>query len=145
MHSSNAAYEPQADPLAPVHQLADWLLGTTTHVLIGLLIGLMAARLMRSRHLHWSWAAAGLTSVVLVGHAFTGSISTPLVATASATAWSRRWHREDLEAGGDLAAIAARRRGPLDALRRRPRGAPASPVDPPRWPADSGRAADSRP
>lgn len=123
MRSSNAALEPQADPLAPVHQVANWLLGTTTHVLIGLLIGLLAARLMRSRHLHWSWAAAGLTSVVLVGHAFTGSISTPLVATASATAWSRRWHREDLEAGGDLAAIAARRRGPLDALRLAARAA----------------------
>jgi hypothetical protein len=116
MGSSDAVLEPQADPSAPVHQLADWLLGTTTHVLIGMLIGMLAARLMRSRHLHWSWAAAGLTSVVLVGHALAGSISTPLVATASATAWSRRWHREDLEAGGDLAAIATRRRGPLDAL-----------------------------
>src|SRR5450631_4085084 len=73
MRSSKAALEPQADPLAPVHELADWLLGTTTHVLIGLLVGMLAARLMRRRHLHWSWAATGLTSVVLVGHAYTGS------------------------------------------------------------------------
>jgi len=121
MRSSNSAPEPGADPLAPLQQLADWLASTTTHVLLGVLIGLLVARVMRSRHLHWSWAAAAaaLTFVLFPGHALASStlISTPAVAALSATAWSRRWHREDIEAGGDLAEIATGRRGPLDVLR----------------------------
>jgi hypothetical protein len=118
MRSSNSAPEPQADPLAPLQQLADWLASTTTHLLLGLLIGLLVARVMRSRHLHWSWAAAALTFVLFTGHALASSvsISTPAMATLSATVWSRRWHREDIEAGGDLAEIATSRRGPLDVL-----------------------------
>jgi hypothetical protein len=118
MRSSNSAPEPQADPLAPLQQLAGWLASTATHVLLGVLLGLVFARVMRSRHLHWSWAAAVLTFVLFPGHvlASSTSISTPAVAALSATVWSRRWHREDVEAGGDLAEIAAGRRGPLDVL-----------------------------
>jgi len=117
MRSSNSALEPQADPLAPLQGLVDWLLGTSAHVVLGLLIGLLAARVMRSTHLHWSWAAVTLTLVVLPGHALASPISAAGVAALSATAWSRRWHREDIEAGGDLAEIAADRRQPLDVLR----------------------------
>jgi Type IV secretion-system coupling protein DNA-binding domain len=117
MPPSNTEFEPPADPLAPVHRLAEWLLGTTSHVVLGLLLGMLAARLLRSRHLHWSWAAAGLTSLVLLAGTLTGLISTLGVAAISATAWGRRWHREDIEAGGDLAVLAAGRRGPLDVLR----------------------------
>ncbi len=117
MPPSNSEFEPPADPLAPVHGLADWLLGTTSHVVLGLLLGVLAARLLRSRHLHWSWAAAGSTFVVLLAGTLAGLLSTVGVATVSATAWGRRWHREDIESGGDLAPLAADRHGPLDVLR----------------------------
>ena len=117
MLSSNSAHEPGVDPLAPLEQLAHWSMVTTIHVVLGLLIGMIAARLMRSRHLHWSWAAAAVALAVLAYPAFVRSISTVGVAAFSATAWGRRWHHEDLDAGSDLAEIAAARRGPLDALR----------------------------
>src|SRR5271165_5288609 len=115
MRSSNSAVEGAADP-PPVRLLAHWLLGTTTHVALGLLIGMVAARLLRSRHLHWSWAAAGLAAVALLRPALGSMVSTLGVASLSATAWSRRWHREDIQAGGDLAEVAADRRRPLDLL-----------------------------
>ncbi len=117
MTPSNSEFEPPADPLAPAHRLADWLLGTTSHVVLGLLLGLLAARLLRSRHLHWSWAAAGSTLIVLLAGTLAGLISTLGVAAVSAAVWGRRWHREDIEAGGDLAVLADGRRGPLDLLR----------------------------
>jgi hypothetical protein len=122
MRSSNTTLEPRPDPLEPLQQLVDWLLGATAHVALGLLVGLLAARLMRTRHLHWSWAAAVLTFVVLLGHTLASSISAPGVAALSATVWSRRWHREDIESGGDLAEIAADRRAPLDVLQVAARG-----------------------
>src|SRR5450432_3215782 len=117
MRSSNSPVQPQVDPLAPVQHVFHWLLGTASHVVLGLAIGMIAARLMRSRQLHWSWPAAGLALVLLARPAFAGSVSVLGVAALAATVWSRRWHREDIEAGGDLAQIAAGRRGPLDVVR----------------------------
>jgi hypothetical protein len=78
---------------------------------------MVAARLMRGGHLHWSWAAAGLALVLLTQPAIARPTSAWAVAALGATVWGRRWHREDIEAGGDLAEIAARRRRPLDLLR----------------------------
>jgi type IV secretory pathway TraG/TraD family ATPase VirD4 len=86
-------------------------------VALGLVLGLVAARVMRGRHLHWSWAAGGLALVVLAQPALGSSAVTLGVAALGATLQGRRWHREDIEAGADLAEIAAQRRGPLDALR----------------------------
>jgi hypothetical protein len=123
MLSSNPTSEQGVDPLAPLEQLAEWLLSTTIHVVIGLSIGMIVARLMRSTHLHWSWAAAGVALAALAGPTFAGPSSTLGIAALSATIWSRRWHREDIEAGSDLAVIAAGRRGPLDVMGSSIRGA----------------------
>jgi type IV secretory pathway TraG/TraD family ATPase VirD4 len=109
--------EPGIDPLTPVEQLARWLMGTTLEVALGLAIGLIAARMMRDRHLHWSWAATALALVVLARPAFASATVTLGVAALCATTRGRRWHRDDVDAGGDLAEIAAMRRGPLDVLR----------------------------
>src|SRR5262249_6646946 len=71
------------------------------------------ARLMRARHLRFSWAAACVGLVVLARGALAGWAPTLAVAALTATVLGRRWQREDLDAGGDLARIAARRGAPL--------------------------------
>jgi hypothetical protein len=112
-----------ADPLAPLEQLIHWLMTTTIHLALGLAIGLLAARAMRSLHLRWTWAATALACVVLARSALgNGTASALGMAALCATVRGRRWHREDVEAGADLAEIAAARRGPLDALRSLARG-----------------------
>ncbi len=65
MPSSEYTSEPVANPLEPVEQLVHWLMTTTIHLAIGLAIGLIAARAMRSRHLRWTWGATALVGVVL--------------------------------------------------------------------------------
>ncbi len=132
MQSSTYTTEPAANPLAPLAELAGWLASTTLHVALGLLAGMLAARAMRARHLRWTWAAAALAPVALDPTMLSGGTATLLAGGVCAAVRGRRWHREDLMAGGDLAEIASRRRGPLDALRAlvrelRARVAPAPP------------------
>ncbi len=117
MPSSNTIPEGEIDPRAVIGQFTHWLLGAAVHCALGLALGMLAARVMRSRHLHWSWAAGGLVLLVLATPDLGGSAFTLAVAALFATVRGRRWHREDLEAGADLADLAARRRGPLDLLR----------------------------
>ena len=117
MQSSNPYPEPGLNPAAPLEQLARGLAGTTFHVVLGLVIGAIAARLMRGRHLHWSWAAAALGLVMLARPALGSATLTLGVAAVGAAMRGRRWQREDVDAGGDLAEIAALRRTPVDLLR----------------------------
>ena len=109
--------EPSVNPLAPVEQLARAFAQAAVDVVLGLAIGMLAARLMRSRHLHWSWAAGSLAIVVLAQPVLASATAPVGTAALAATMWGRRWHREDIEAGTDLAEIAAARRGPLVMLR----------------------------
>jgi hypothetical protein len=107
------------DPLVPLERCASWLLTTCLHCALGLALGLALARLMRSRHLHWSWAVVGLLPFLLARGRLVGvSASTLALAAWSTAVWGRRWHREDLEAGADLALLAADRRRPSDVLSR---------------------------
>jgi len=117
MSSSEYTTDPAANPLAPVEQLVHWLTSTTIHLAIGLPIGLVAATAMRRRHLRWTWSAGALVSVVLARGVLGGGALTLGMAALCATVRGRRWHREDVEAGADLADVAAGRHGPLDALR----------------------------
>jgi hypothetical protein len=87
------------------------------HVALGLLIGLLVTRVMRIRHLHWSWAGCALLLIAVVRDVFGGWAWTVLVALLTATVRGRRLHRTDLEVGGDVGRAAASRRGPLDLLR----------------------------
>jgi hypothetical protein len=106
-----------ANPSVPLAQLAHWLVGVGIELTVGLLIGAIVARVLRARQLHWSWAAL---AAVLVGvlRAPLGPL-VPVLAciTLTATRRSRRWHKEDLDAGVDLAELASRRRAPTDLLR----------------------------
>jgi type IV secretory pathway TraG/TraD family ATPase VirD4 len=100
-----------------IAQFVHWLLAATTECVIGLALGMLAARLMRSRHVHWSWAAGGLALLLVARPGLTGLALPLAVAAVFAATRGRRWHREDLEAGGDLAELASDRRVPLDLLR----------------------------
>jgi conjugal transfer pilus assembly protein TraD len=114
---SNAVPENSVDPFSAVDELLHWLFSASVHCAVGIVLGLLAARAMRSRHLHWSWAAGALALVALARPLLGGSALTLAIAALLATARGRRWHREDVEAGADLAEIAARRSHPLDLLR----------------------------
>jgi type IV secretory pathway TraG/TraD family ATPase VirD4 len=115
--SNETTLNREAEPLAPLAHLAQWVVGTTVHVVIGVLLGLLAARLMRRWHLHWSWAAGASALVVLARAPLAGEATTLSVAALGAAVRGRRWHGEDLQAGADLAEIAAERTTPLDSLR----------------------------
>jgi hypothetical protein len=105
------------NPLAPLEELLDWLASTTLHVALGVLLGWGVARLMRSHQLSWTWAAAAFP-VWLIGRPLFGGLGLTLgVAALSAAGRGRRWRREDIQAGGDLAQIVRSFQGPLDAVR----------------------------
>jgi hypothetical protein len=123
--SHETALNGQTDPLVPLEHLVQWLAATTLHVALGVLIGLLAARAMRRWHLHWSWAAGAFALVLLAHTGLAGDTATLGAATLLAAARGRRWHGEDLLAGGDLAEIAVERTTLLDGLRMGARGARA--------------------
>jgi hypothetical protein len=123
MPSSNVFPENDGNPQTIVEQFVHWLQGASIHCGVGLLLGLLAARLMRSRHLHWSWAAVVLGLLLLAAPGLGGWASTLALATLIAALRGRRWHREDLEAGADLAEIATRRLAPSAFLRSLARAA----------------------
>jgi len=90
---------------------------TVLHIALGVAIGSLATRQMRSRHLHWTWAAAALAFAFLMRASLGSSALTLTTASFLATARGRRWHREDLDTGADLAETAAGRHKPLDLMR----------------------------
>jgi type IV secretory pathway TraG/TraD family ATPase VirD4 len=117
MPSSEYTFEHPINPLEPLTELIDWVGSTTLHLTLGIAAGVIATRVMRRRHLRWTWAASALP-VLLVARPTLGiPPATLLTAALFAALRGRHWHREDLIAGGDLAEIAAARRGPFAALR----------------------------
>lgn len=118
MSSSEYTTEPVVNPLEPVEQLFRWVTTTTIHLAIGLVLGLIAATVMRRRHLRWTWASGALVLVVLARRILGGDALMLCTAALCATVRGRRWYREDIETGADMADVAAERRGPLDVARR---------------------------
>src|ERR1022692_926967 len=117
MGASQYTEEPQANPLEPLTELVGWLTSTTLHIALGVILSLVAVKLMRQRHLRWTWAACAVPVVLLAHSALAGWTATLETAALCAAARGRHWHREDLMLGGDLAEIAADRHGPLDTMR----------------------------
>ncbi len=111
MPSFNAVPTPIA-PRAIVEQLGGGLAGAAVHGVAGLVIGALVARALRARHLHWSWAAWAMAPVLLAHALFGGWLGVFALAGISGSIWGRRWHREDLDAGAELAGIASSRVGP---------------------------------
>ncbi len=115
--SSEFTLEHSINPLQPLTELVGWLGSTALHLTLGVLVGLAVTHVMRRRHLRWTWAALALP-VLLLAHRALGVPPAALdIAAILATLRGRHWHGEDLMAGGDLAEIAAARRGPLSSLR----------------------------
>ncbi len=123
MSSSEYTYQSPVNPLLPVERLVGWLMGATIHVAVGFLLGLIAVRAMRRWHLRWTWAAAGVIAVALARTTL-GDRTAFTLGTAAlyAAVRGRRWHREDIETGADMADVAIARSGPLDLARRLLRG-----------------------
>jgi Type IV secretion-system coupling protein DNA-binding domain len=116
MPASQYTNEATANPLQPLSELVGWLCSTTVHIAIGVALGLFAVRVMRRRHLRWTWAACALPVALLAHSILAGWASTLGTAAICASARGHHWHAEDLMAGGDLAEIACKRRGPSHAL-----------------------------
>jgi hypothetical protein len=99
-----------------IDELLHWLATASAHCAIAVVLGALAASAMRTRHLHWSWGAGAVALVTVASPGLSGWSFTLLLAALFATVRSRRWHREDLEAGADLAELAERRSRPWDLL-----------------------------
>jgi hypothetical protein len=125
MPSKDHERERGVDALAPLEQLGRWLFTTTVHLAIAVALGCLLAGALRRRGLRWTWIAPALP-LAMLARPLLGAYA-PMLAALELTALARgrRWHREDLRAGADLAEIAEARRGPLAALeavfRSRPR------------------------
>jgi hypothetical protein len=115
MPSSKEAVQVQ-EPTALAGHVLSLLGGSVVHLLLGLVLGTLAARIVRRHELHWSWAAVALAIMVALGPHLEGAGLTILLAALCATLRGRRWHREDFAAGLDLADRAALRRSPADML-----------------------------
>jgi conjugal transfer pilus assembly protein TraD len=120
---SNAFSEGAVDPQATADEFMHWVLSASLRCAVGVMLGMLAARLLRSRHLHWSWGLGALALVLVVRPLLGGAALTFAIAVLFATRRSRRWHREDVEAGADLAELAERRTHPLELVRALARAA----------------------
>jgi conjugal transfer pilus assembly protein TraD len=102
--------------LAPLAALAHGVVVAAAGLLLGLALAVLVARLMRAKGIHWGWAAIACPTIFLLRAPLHGAAVVLLIAALAATRRSHRWHREDLEAGADLAQAAARRLSPVDVL-----------------------------
>ena len=93
-----------------------WLSTQAMNVVVGAALGALAARAMRRCNIHWSWAALALVVLLLLRSSLGGEGVTLVLAAAWAAWTGRRRHREDLDAGADLADRAYVRRTPLQQI-----------------------------
>jgi type IV secretory pathway TraG/TraD family ATPase VirD4 len=114
--SPSESFAEHASSLAPLGALAHWVVDVAADLLLGLALALLAARLMRAKGIHWGWAAVACPAIFLLRTALHDAAVVLLIAALAATRRGRRWHREDLDAGADLAQTAASRINPTDAL-----------------------------
>jgi Type IV secretion-system coupling protein DNA-binding domain len=103
-------------PLVGIEGVLHSLPDAALHGALGLLLGVLLARRLRGAHLHWSWAALGVTPALLGFRGLGGAVDTLALTGLAAAALGRRWHREDIDAGADLAHVAGERRTAIDVL-----------------------------
>lgn len=102
-----APFAPLATDISTLVLATAGSFGTTVELTsLGLLGGYAGALLMRRRGVCWTWAAAG-AGPALAAWSLAGTDAVWLpVAAITATRLGARWHRSDLDAGGDLADLA---------------------------------------
>jgi hypothetical protein len=96
-----------------------------TAAIVGALLGLLGAILLRRRRLGWAWAPVAVivaAAPVALAVAFDRLLLGPsglllLGAVVTSTGWGLDAHLEDLRIGGDRETVARSRRRPLDSLR----------------------------
>lgn len=115
MNTRSYASAPIAGEALPheTHQLA--ALGG--QLLFAAALGAVGAVLLRRRRLHWTWALAALALALLLAPLLPGAGRISILAAAVAAFRARRRHRDDLEAGADLARSARARLTPFGAAR----------------------------
>ena len=117
MASLEAPPQPGAQAAAQIGKLAEGLFTLGARLTIAIVVGLLAARLMRRQATHWGWAALAALGAYLLRGAF-GGLAPAFVLGAGVAAWRGRGsHRHDLDAGADLARSARSRRSPPAAAR----------------------------
>lgn len=89
---------------------------TLIHLALAPPLGVAAAYVMHHSGLRWTWAAATLCGTALMWQPLGGDALPLAVAAFAATRLTFRWHRDEVHAGGDLAQVAAARRGPRHAV-----------------------------
>jgi type IV secretory pathway TraG/TraD family ATPase VirD4 len=117
MRSETNAERGAVNPLAPLNEMLHWSIHAALAALLGMALGVICARAMRRARLHWSWAVVALTIVIATDPVSTVAGCSLSVTALTAAACGRRWHREDVAAGLDLARLAGSLRGPLDVPR----------------------------
>ena len=97
-------------------RLVEWIVGLATAVALGCVGGAIVARVMRARDVHWGWSALVLLACLALRSTL-GRLALPLgLAALLATRRVRNRHQDELDAGADLRARAARRRSPVDVV-----------------------------
>src|SRR5438445_2987010 len=107
----------EVNVLAPAEQATHWLAVAAGEIALTILAGVVVARLARTRRLHWSWSAGALVLALLARPLLQSTTAIVGLSALIATWLGRRWHREDLDAGGDLTRRAAQRFSPLQVAR----------------------------
>jgi Type IV secretion-system coupling protein DNA-binding domain len=113
MPSFDRSPDPGVQLMTSIHELIHWLVATTIHVALGWMLSRLAARELRRRHLHWTWTLVALAFVLVARPLLGGLALTLTIASLVAGVRARRWRRQDLRAGLDLADLAAGQYGPL--------------------------------
>jgi type IV secretory pathway TraG/TraD family ATPase VirD4 len=114
--SRSEPFPEAAGPSAEFSHLLHLLAGSMAGIALGLGLGVVVARAIRARGLHWSWLVVATAAALWLHSALGSLLPVGLAVSLSALLRSRRWHREDLDAGADLARAAKLRKGPADVL-----------------------------
>ena len=122
MPSPETPPQPGAQSPAPIAALAESILADGARLLVAIFLGLLLARVIHRRGLHWSWGAAATIAVITL-RPLLGALADPLIVVVLfATVRARRLHRRDLNAGVDLARQARLRLTPRSWARERVAG-----------------------
>jgi len=94
MQRSETKIQHALEPSQPLGHYAHLALEKGVRFALALMAGLLAARALRGRRTHWSWAALVGALVLMVRGPLGETASLFELAALSATIRGRRWHRQ---------------------------------------------------